>query len=132
MMSAPWTRLELDLLPGRYAIARFDAGAAVPAWAHTSAFSSVTRTPAELSVVCDESALPLDLDAERGFHCLGLRGPLEFSEIGILAALTGILAKAEISVFAISTYDTDYLLVAEASLDAAVRTLTESGHTVHR
>ena len=122
---------ELDLLPGRYAIARFDAGAAVPAWVHTSAFSSVTRTPAELSVVCDESALPLDLDAERGFRCLGLRGPLEFSEIGILAALTGILANAEISIFALSTYDTDYLLVAEANAERAIQALTESGHVVH-
>ncbi len=125
-------RYELDLLPERYAIARFDADAAIPAWAHTTSFSSVTRTPAELSIVCEESALPADLDAERGFRCLGMRGPLEFSEIGILAALTGILAEAEISLFVLSTYDTDYLLVAEANVERAIRALTESGHVVHQ
>ena len=123
--------LELDLLADRFAIARLAPEADLPTWVHSSPFVSVTRTPAELSVVCHESVLPDSLEARRGFRCLGVRGPLSFSEIGILASLTHALAEAGISIFALSTHDTDYLLVAAESLDDAVRALTAAGHVVH-
>ena len=123
-------KLNLDLLPERFAIARFDPEADLPEWARASAFVSVTRTRQELSIVCPESLLPPSLEAERGLRCLGVQGPLQFSEIGILASLTGVLAETEISVFSISTYDTDYLLLADKDLDRAVRALTDAGHVI--
>ncbi len=103
----------------------------MPAWAQSSAFVSVTRTPGELSVVCHEGVLPSSVEAERGFRCLGVRGPLGFSGTGILESLARPLAEADISIFALSTYDTDYLLVAAESLERAVRALAEAGHIVH-
>ncbi len=123
--------LELDILPQLFAVARFDADTDIPAWAESSPFVSITRTPGELSVLCHEAVLPASIDAHRGLRCLAVRGPLDFSDIGILASLTQTLAAIDVSVFVVSTYDTDYLLVASARLDAAARALTDSGHVVH-
>jgi len=120
----------LTLLNGRFAICRLDAGSDVPRWAVGGAFSSVTRTDDELSIVCEEARLPSGLAAERGWRCLRVAGPLAFSEIGVLSSLTGALAEAQVSVFAISTYDTDYLLVREADADPAVVALRSAGHEV--
>ena len=77
------------------------------------------------------AVLPPAIDAHRGLRCLGVRGPLDFSDIGILAGLTQPLAETGVSVFVVSTYDTDYLLVASDSLDRAARVLTDSGHVIH-
>lgn len=81
-------------------------------------------------MVCHETVVPASLDAERGFRCLGVRGPLSFSEVGILESLARPLADASVSILAISTYDTDYLLVAGASLDRAIQALVKAGHSV--
>lgn len=123
--------LDLELDPHRFALVRADASDPIPAWAQSSPFFSVTRTADELSVLCHEAAVPATLAAQRGFRCFKIRGPLEFSAVGILDSLTGPLARARISIIALSTYDTDYLLVAEANLDAAVGVLRGAGHTVH-
>lgn len=125
----------LDLLSEKFAVARFDRDAEVPEWAFASEFVSVTRTEQELSVVCHEAALPSAAEAaveiRRGFRCLRVRGPLDFSETGVLAALAHPLADAGVSIFVLSTYDTDYLLVAAGELERAIRALTTAGHTVH-
>ena len=128
--ATPSCQLELDLLPELFAVARLDREANVPAWARSSTFFSVTRTPDELSVLCHESVLPSSVKAERGLRCLGVRGPLAFSETGILESLARPLAEAGISIFALSTYDTDYLLLAAAHLERAIQALAEAGHTV--
>jgi len=122
--------VELDLLPALFAVVRFDHGADIPDWALGSPFVSVTRTNQELSIICHEAQLPSLLEAERGFRCLGVRGPLSFSQTGILASLANPLAAAGVSLLALSTYDTDYVLVKGPSLDRAVQALTQSGHTV--
>ena len=75
--------------------------------------------------------LPPSQEAQRGFNCLCVRGPLGFSETGILESLARPLAEAGISIFALSTHDTDYVLVSAENLDRAVRALSEAGHTVH-
>jgi hypothetical protein len=124
-------KLELELLSELFAIARFDPEAAVPAWAHSSTLVSITRTPEELSVVCREDVVPPSLEAKRGFRCFAVRDPLHFSDTGILESLASPLAAAGISIFAISTNNTDYLLVAADSLGRAVLALTEAGHVVH-
>lgn len=93
-------------------------------------FFSVTRTPAELSAVCDFAALPSGVKAEGPWSMLAVRGPLDFNLTGVLAGLATPLAAAGISIFAVSTYDTDYTLVRNDDLDRAVRALREAGHTI--
>lgn len=91
---------------------------------------SVTRTPSELSIVCAAGRVPAGVTAVRDWRALVVAGPLDFSEIGVLASLTGPLAGVGVSVFALSTYDTDYLLVREAALEEAVAALHEAGHAI--
>lgn len=113
----------LCLLPGTYAVCRLESGAVVPAWATTGDFFSLTRTADELSIVCDQSVVPDDVQCERDWRCFKLAGPIPFSTVGVLASLVEPLADAGISVFAISTFDTDYLLVKEMDLAKAAAVL---------
>ena len=93
-------------------------------------FVSVTRTPHELSIVCPEELVPADTIAERGWRCLGIVGTLDFDMVGVIASLATVLADANISIFVVSTYDTDFLLVHERSLSDAIMTLQLAGHSV--
>lgn len=122
--------LALALLDGRFAVARLEPGAPIPEWASAGALSSVTRTRDELSIVCAAASVPGEVKAERDWRCLAVAGPLDFSEVGILAELTAALAEAGISLFALSTYDTDYLLVRAADLEGALAALRARGHAV--
>jgi uncharacterized protein len=128
--------LELMLLPHRYAIFRLPPhekpSFVWPKLADGAGFVSLTHTHEELSGVCEESSLPADVAAQRGRRLLRVKGPLEFSLTGILASLTGPLAEAGVSIFSISTYDTDYLLLAEQDLELGIAALERAGHTVHR
>jgi hypothetical protein len=129
-MSESNRRFYLMLLPGLFAIARLPADASVPSWATQGDFFSVTRTSDELSVVCLANQIPSGLSPESGWRALKVQGPFKLSEVGVLAALTAPLAKAEVSLFAISTFDTDYLLVSDTTLDAALDALRAAGHRV--
>jgi hypothetical protein len=120
--------LTLEVLPGTFAVCRLAATAAVPEWA-SGRFLSVTRTDAELSVVCAEGAVPPDVRAEGGWRCLRVRGPLGFGLTGVLASLASPLASSGVSIFVISTYDTDYLMVQSRDLDRARDALERAGHT---
>jgi hypothetical protein len=93
-------------------------------------FFSITRTPHELSVVCDVGTVPADVKAVGPWVVLAVRGPLDFSLTGVLAELATPLATAGISIFAVSTYDTDHLVVRSYDLDGAVRVLREAGHSI--
>lgn len=117
-------RLILSLLPETLAVARLPAGAALPGWIDWSdPFVTVSRTRDELSVVCPEARVPAEAKAERGWRGFKVEGPLDFALTGILARLAAPLAEAGISIFAISTYDTDYLLVRTGDLEAATSVL---------
>jgi uncharacterized protein len=128
--------LKLALLPHRYAIFRLPPHEKPSfVWPKTGAgvaFVSVTHTRDELSGVCEEASLPANITAQRGRRLFQVKGPLDFSLTGILASLTSPLAEAGVSIFAISTYDTDYLLLAEQDLDLAIAALERAGHTVDR
>lgn len=117
------TTVDLIVLEPSFAVCRLSPDEAVPDWTHHGTVSSVTRTPLELSIVCEEGNVPAEIQAEKGWRCLMVEGPLAFTEVGILASLTRPLAASGISVFAISTFDTDYLLVKEASLNQAISAL---------
>jgi hypothetical protein len=122
--------LDLDLLSASYAVCRLSPGLAVPAWAETGDLVSITRTAEELSIVCRQDKVPLEVRSERDFRVLKIRGPLDFSLTGVLAGLAGPLAKAGISMFALSTFDTDYILVKQDQLGRAVEVLIREGHNV--
>jgi hypothetical protein len=123
------TQLRIAILPHRLAVCRLPADAAVPSWAG-GAFTSVTRTDEELSVVCDSAAVPDDVQAERDWRVVKVQGPIPFEVTGVAAALVAPLADARISVFLLATYDTDYLLLKEESFARAVEALRAAGHEV--
>ncbi len=125
-------QLTIAVHPGRYAICRLEPEASLPAWATARGFLSVTRTAQELSVVCEEESVPPEIHAERGRRLLQIEGTLAFTLTGVLASVAAPLAKAEISIFAVSTYDTDYLLVSEEDLTATMDVLETAGHTIQR
>ena len=131
-MAAATRCLELTLLAERFAISRLAADAPVPDWATQSPFFSVTRTGDELSIVSELSHVPVGVQSQPGWRVLKVHGPFVLSEIGVLSALTAPLAEARISLFAVSTFDTDYLLVAAETLSAAITALGRAGHTIHR
>jgi hypothetical protein len=122
--------LTLELVTGSFAVCRLAASDPVPAWAGAGPFVSVTRTDAELSIVCVEEGLPSGVASERGWRCLRVRGPLGFGVTGILASLAAPLAGSGVSIFVVSTYDTDYLLVPERDLERAKSALERAGHAV--
>lgn len=121
--------MELVALPGDYAVCRLDPGDDAPE-ATAGGFTSVTRTEDETSVVCLATDAPAGARTEGPFAALRVTGPLDFSLTGIIAGLTAPLADAGVSVFAISTFDTDYLLVPRDSLDVASAALRSAGHGV--
>lgn len=123
--------MKLSQVSGRFAIARLPGASELPTWALRSfLFSAIVHTPEELSVVVPDIAVPDQVQAERGWACLRVDGQLDFGETGILASIAGPLASAGISIFAISTYDTDYILVREGDLAATQRALSSAGHLV--
>ena len=124
-------KLGLAVLPDRLAIHRLAADDPIPSWASNGGFVSITRTHDELSVVCDEHAAPDGVARQPGWRCLQVLGPLDLSLVGVLASLIEPLAAAQLSVFAVSTYDTDYLLVRDDALDQVVSTLRAAGHVIH-
>ena len=121
---------DLTVLGERFSICRLAAGDEVPAWATGASFFSVTRTRDELSVVCPEDVVPEGISRERGWRAFRLEGPFDLSMVGILASVATPLAEAGASIFAVSTFDTDYVLVREKQLDLAIDTLRASGHRV--
>ena len=128
-------RLAVDVQPGEYAIVRQQPGWTPPPGLFElagSAMVSVTSTPDEVSVVCPADLAPPGEQSLAGWRLLTVRGPLEFTLTGIMAALAGELAAAGVSLFAVSTYDTDHILVKSHDLDRAVAALTEAGHEVHQ
>jgi len=125
-------QLTIVVLPELYAICRLDADAPVPGWASSADFFSITRTANELSIVCKDSALPEGAHAERERRLMQIEGTLALTLTGVLAAVTAPLALAEISIFAVSTYDTDYLLVSEEDLQETVQVLEAAGHTIRQ
>jgi hypothetical protein len=123
-------RLALLVVDGTFAVCRFPANAPIPSWATAGDFFSITHTADELSVVCRDGDVPDGITCERGWRCLRVAGAMPFTAVGVLASLTAPLAEARVSLFTLSTFDTDYLLVKAADFDAAVDALRRHGHTV--
>lgn len=122
--------MQLYALDELYAVVRLEPDAALPDWAQRGHFRSVTRSDDEMSIVCRQEDVPLDASAERGWVCFKVEGPVDFSLTGVVTSLVAPLADAEIPIFLISTFETDYLLVREHDLHRAVEALTLAGHSV--
>ena len=121
---------ELMILPQSLAVCFLPPAAPFPQWALSGDLLALTRTKDELSVVCSERLVPSDIIAERNWRAIQVAGPLDFSLVGILASIASPLAQAGISIFAISTYQTDYILLKEDSLAQACKTLAQAGFVV--
>lgn len=122
--------MRIVAVPGALSICRLAPDDPLPGWATGGTFFTVSRTGAELSVVCDSARVPPGVTREDGWRALGVEGPLDFALTGVLASLATPLAQAHISVFAVSTFDTDYLLVRAERLERAAAALEAAGHEV--
>jgi uncharacterized protein len=120
--------LKFRQLPGPYAIVRMAPDAPVPDWAANADFTSITRTADELSIVCPLANLPSNVHSQLRWICLKLEGPFPFSQTGILLSFIVPLSNNRIPIFAISTFDTDYVLVPEGFAEPALRELSKAGH----
>ena len=121
-------KLKFRLLPGPYAIVRLAPDAPVPEWATKGDFNSVTRSADELSIVCLADNIPVDVNSESKWICLKLEGPFPFSQTGVLLSFIEPLSNNSIPIFAISTYDTDYVLVQKEFAGATLQALDKYGH----
>ena len=117
------------VLEGTFAVCRLAPTVPVPEWSLRAGFFSITRTADELSLVCAETHVPTGIPAEYGWACLQLQGPFPFAMSGVLAAFIEPLADAGIGILAISTFDTDCVLVKTDRLAATIATLEQAGHT---
>ena len=122
-------KLTFKVLTARYAIVQLAADAPVPPWATTGSIFSVTRTPEELSIICEEELCEGPLVA-RGWRCMEVVGPFPFSAVGVAAEFCGVIARRGLSLLVVSTYNTDYIFLREDALAQAVEALVEAGHDV--
>lgn len=122
--------LDLTIEAWELAVSRLPPDAPVPDWALRGVFHAITRTPLELSIVCPAADVPGDVRSEKGWRCFSLAGPISFEETGVLVSIAAPLAAAGIGIFAVSTFDTDYVLVPGLRLEDAVRALAAAGHRI--
>jgi hypothetical protein len=126
------TILTLDLLEENFVICRLSPSSSLPSWAFTGPFISITKTNDELSIITiDDNRLPKDIQCERNWKCFKLKGPFPFDMTGVLSSILNPLAKADIAILAISTFDTDYVMIKEKNLQIAIDVLKQNGHTVN-
>jgi uncharacterized protein len=124
-------RFDLRLLDGRYSVCRLGPAGTIPEWAtRASGFTSITRTAEEISIVCAESHVPAGTKCENGWCLFKIEGPLDFALTGILVSVAKPLNEAGIGILALSTYDTDYVMVKAKDADTAAKILTAAGHSV--
>ena len=122
--------LTMRLMEEKFGVCRLDREEVIPEWIKRCDFVSITRTLDELSIVCSEDSIPDYIKCEKGWKVLKVEGPLDFSLIGILSSISTILADKKISIFAISTYDTDYILIKNDDIENAIEVLSNNNYEV--
>jgi uncharacterized protein len=120
----------LHQYPEKMVVASLPAGSDVPAWAESASLLSISATATETTIVCAGRSMPKKVPHQGPFTAFAVEGPLDFGLTGVLAGLLAPLAEAEISVFAISTYPTDWILVPTERAEAAAEEWRRRGHTV--
>ena len=122
-------QLQFRLHLGDWAVCRLNSATPIPSWAEGPGFLSITRTQEELSIVCLSQRVPDGVRHQPGWACLELAGPFAFNLTGVLAAFLNPLAEAEVPIFALSTFDTDWVLIPAEELPTALAALSAAGHS---
>ncbi|MBE6024379.1 MAG: ACT domain-containing protein [Cellulosilyticum sp.] len=123
-------QLTLKLMEGHYGVCRLEPKSIIPTWCQQGEFFSVTKTMDELSIICLETYIPEDVQVEKEWCILKIVGPLDFSLVGILSKISQLMAECKISIFALSTYDTDYILIKQAKITEAIQALKTAGYHI--
>lgn len=129
-MSEIEKKLTLKILKNRYSVCRLNKNDEIPKWIFQEEFFSITRTDDELSIVCLQDKIKEDIKCEKDWKVLKIEGPLDFSLVGILSRISTLMANNDISIFAISTYDTDYILIKEESIKRAIEVLENNNYNI--
>jgi hypothetical protein len=124
------TGQRFTVIPGTFAVCRLPADEAAPGWVEGAPFWSITRTLDELCVICPEVLVPGEVKRDSGWSLLKLEGPFPLDAVGILASFAAPLERAGISIVAISTFDTDYILVGQKDEERAISVLVKAGHVL--
>ncbi|MBU3214011.1 ACT domain-containing protein [Clostridium estertheticum] len=122
--------LTMKLLNEKFAVCRLNKNESMPKWVEGSSFYSITKTSDELSIVCSQDSIPRNIKCEKDWRILKVEGPLDFSLIGIISSISTILALKRISIFAVSTYDTDYILVKDKDIDNTILALSNERYEI--
>ncbi|MCB2358251.1 ACT domain-containing protein [Clostridium estertheticum] len=122
--------LTMKLLNEKFSVCRLNKNEQMPEWVKDSSFYSITKTSDELSIVCSQDSIPSNIKCEKDWRILKVEGPLDFSLIGIISSISTILALKRISIFAVSTYDTDYILVKNKDIDNAILALSNERYEI--
>lgn len=122
--------MNIEILKPKFAVCQLAAQESIPEWPYRGEFYSVTRTAEELSIVCEQKYVPAGTRCDQEWRILKVEGPLDFSLTGILSSIAKPLADAKISIFSISTFNTDYILAKDSMLEKAVAQLREAGFTL--
>ena len=120
---------ELSQLPGTFGIARLGAHDDMPSWV-AGTFTCVARTPRELSIICDYSAIPPKVRDNSEWRCLRLEGTFSFDQVGVIAVIATILARAQVSILPVATFETDYILVQTSQFEVATKALRDAGQVL--
>jgi hypothetical protein len=123
-------QLQLSLLKDKYGICTLPNTAPIPDWALTQSLASITRTEKELTIVCRLEILPSQYQSDLNWRCFKIDGSFDLNQIGVISSISSPLADAGISIYVISTYDTDYFLIQEQNLEKTISVLSNSGHYI--
>ena len=123
-------QLQLSLLDRKYGICVFKNNTPIPEWVATASFCSITRTQKELTIVCPQNTIDSDCEYDADWRCFRIDGSFDLNQIGVISSLAAPLAQAGISIFVVSSYDTDYILIKDQKVEQAVAVLSDNGHFV--
>ena len=125
-------QLQLSLLKDKYGICTLPNTAPIPDWALTQSLASITRTEKELTIVCRREIIPSQYQSDLTWCCFKIDGSFDLNQIGVISSISSPLADAGISIYVISTYDTDYFLIQEHNLERTISVLSDIGHNIIR
>jgi hypothetical protein len=122
--------MQLSLLDKIFGICVFANNIPIPEWAATASLCSITRTGKELTVVCPQNIIPADIEHDREWRCFRIDGSFDLEQIGVISSLAAPLAQAGISIYVVSSYDTDYILVKDEKVEQVIAVLSRDGHSI--
>ncbi len=122
--------LTLTLLQEAFSVCQMAPSEPIPSWATQGTFYSITKTTDELSIVCPSEEVPSGITCEKGWIMYRVEGPLDFGLTGVLSSIAKPLTDEKVSIFAISSYDTDYILVKESNREKSLKALTAANFIV--